>query len=163
MKDKARDALEQSLKAEDLYVETARDELLVGNRRGLNMAHHFRDLDSDIAALTEKVKEMKEEITAHKHSIASLEDRLESLTKSLEAYRLLRNRFISTFKRDKLNTATEADKKLIAGGNAWAHGGDAVVDSMLYQTKERTDYAAYKRLYGLHRSTQEKGKRNGSF
>ena len=52
---------------------------------------------------------------------------------SLDAYKLPRNRFISTFKRDKLGTATEADRKIIAGGKAWAHGGDAAVDALLYQ------------------------------
>ena len=76
--------------------------------------------------------------------VGSLGERVSSLTTSLDAYKLLRNRFISTFKRDKLGTA---------GGNAWAHGGDAVVDAMLYRGQgphSRRDLLAYKRLYGFY-------------
>jgi hypothetical protein len=87
-----------------------------------------------------------------KIKVVSLEDRVSSLTMSLAAYKILRNRFISTFKRDKLANATEVDRKIIAAGNGWAHGGDAVVDAQLYisATREsRRDFSAYKKLYGI--------------
>ena len=63
----------------------------------------------------------------------------------------LPQQFISTFKRDKLRNATDADMRLIAQGNAWAHGGGAVVDAMLYQDSKnrRRDPAASERLYRL--------------
>jgi len=47
----------------------------------------------------------------------------------LDAYKILRNSFISTFKRDKMGNA---NRTIIGAGNAWAHGGDAVVDASLY-------------------------------
>jgi hypothetical protein len=72
------------------------------------------------------------------------------LTCSLNAYKLLRNRFISTFKRDKLGNATDRDRKIIEVGNSWAHGGDAVVDAQLYQDGNgRRDFLDFKKLYGL--------------
>ena len=75
---------------------------------------------------------------------------MNSLTSSLSAYKLLRNRFISTFKRDKLGDETEVDRGTIAKGNGWAHGGDAVVDAQLYQgTSGRKDFNAFKGLYGM--------------
>lgn len=89
------------------------------------------------------------EVTSHKIKIASLEGRVGSLTSSLDAYKLQRNRFISTFKRDKLNIA---DRRIIAAGNALVHGGDAVVDASLYSSTDkdgRRDAVAYKRLYGM--------------
>ena len=49
-----------------------------------------------------------------------LEDRVSSLTSSLEAYKLLRQRFISVYKRDKLGNATDADRRAIGDGNARA-------------------------------------------
>ena len=97
------------------------------------------------------------EIAELKTRVGPLEERVSSLTTSLDAYKLPRNRFISsTFKRDKPRNATNADKRLIAEGNAWAHGGDAVVGAMLYQdqtTNRRRDPSAYERPYGIHLAT----------
>lgn len=75
---------------------------------------------------------------------------MSSLTLSLDAYKLLRNRFISTFKRDKLGNMNDADKRIIGVGNAWAHGGDVVVDAQLYEgTGGRRDFTAFEKLYGM--------------
>lgn len=75
---------------------------------------------------------------------------MSGLTCSLDTYKLLRNRFISTYKRDKLENATDSDRKIIGVGNLWAHGGDAVVDAQLYQDRSgRCDFSVFKKLYGL--------------
>jgi len=56
----------------------------------------------------------------------------------------------STFKWDKLGTATNADYRIIASGNTWAHAGDAVVDAGLYKGGGgRWDVFTYERLYGM--------------
>jgi hypothetical protein len=52
-----------------------------------------------------------------------------NLEESLGYYKVLRNRFISTFKRDKLHIAT-----LVEEGNAWAHEGNASRDADLYES-----------------------------
>ncbi|RPA90132.1 hypothetical protein L873DRAFT_1783206 [Choiromyces venosus 120613-1] len=98
-----------------------------------------------------KIALLNDEATSHRTKIASLEDRVGSLTSSHEAYKLLRNRFISTFKRDKgLVKATEADRRIIAEGNGWVHGGDVVVDAQLYEgVGGRKDIAAFKKLYAV--------------
>ena len=74
---------------------------------------------------------------------------MRSLTISLDAYKLLRNRFISKFKRDKLANATEADRRIIAEGSP--HGGDAIADAELYHQgmTGRRDFQAFKKLYGM--------------
>ena len=73
---------------------------------------------------------------------------MSSLTCSLDAYKLLRNRFISTFKRDKWENATDRDRKIIGVENSWAHGGDAVVDAQLYQDLNgRREFSAFKKLH----------------
>ena len=51
-----------------------------------------------------------------------------------ESVGILRNRFLSTFKRDKLQNATPADIRLIADGNVWAQEGNASRDADLYQS-----------------------------
>ncbi|KAF8246111.1 hypothetical protein K440DRAFT_500655, partial [Wilcoxina mikolae CBS 423.85] len=142
MKRDAKDALEQALQEEEFHAEDMRGNPFVGNRRGL-----------DLAGLPERVRVLEQqvaEIPSLKIKIGSLEDRVSSLTISLDAYKLLRNRFISTFKRDKLGKATDGDRKIIGVGNSWAHGGDAVVDAQLYQDLDgRRDYSAFKKLYGF--------------
>lgn len=67
--------------------------------------------------------------------IAELKDHVLTLRLSLREYRWVRNRFISTFKRDKLNNADGSDIKIIQEGNLTVHGGDAVVDARLYLLK----------------------------
>ncbi|KAA8892897.1 hypothetical protein FN846DRAFT_788650 [Sphaerosporella brunnea] len=150
MKRDAKDALGQE---EELHVEDVRGELFVGNRRGLSLA----GLPERVRVLEQEIASQKIEIASQKIKSASLEDRVSDLTSSLEAYKLLRNRFISTFKRDKLASATEADTRFIAAGNTWAHGGDAVVDALLYTgTGGRRDFTAFEKLYGFRPETVQR-------
>ncbi|KAA8893635.1 hypothetical protein FN846DRAFT_923541 [Sphaerosporella brunnea] len=146
MKQDAKDAPGQALQEEELHVEDVRGELFVGNRRGLSFANY----KVDQADLRARVDAQDKKIASQDIKIGSLEDRVGSLTSSLDAYKLLRHRFISAFKRDKLASATEADKRIIGAGNAWARGGDAVVDALLYTgTGGRTDVKAFQKLYGM--------------
>ena len=107
----------------ELEVETlAGGQVAVDNRRGL-----------DVAELKTKVYELREFEGGAKSEIASLEDRVQSPSQSLQNYKLVRSRFISTFKRDVLGTATDAGREIVRGGNTWAHGGDAIADAQLYE------------------------------
>ena len=107
----------------ELEVETlAGGQVAVDNRRGL-----------DVAESKTKVYELREFKREAKSEIASLEDRVQSPSQSLQNYKLVRSRFISTFKRDVLGTATDAGREIVRGGNTWAHGGDAIVDAQLYE------------------------------
>ena len=62
---------------------------------------------------------------------------MSDLTSSLGGYNLLRNRFISTFKRDKLGDITQDNRRIIAMGNRWANGGDVVSDAKLYEGPQK--------------------------
>jgi hypothetical protein len=68
---------------------------------------------------------------------ASVEDRVSRLTISHPTYKLLRNRFISTFKRDKLANATEEDHRR----------GHLTEDAV---TGGRGDFIALEKLYGFY-------------
>jgi hypothetical protein len=48
-----------------------------------------------------------------------------------------------------LKSHTDYDRRIIASGNASAHGGDAVADGLLYEHGTRSDYLVYKKLYGI--------------
>lgn len=160
-------SLEQALneQKEKFYVEEVRDHLFAGDRRGLDRAglstRGVGALEDEVATREEGITSRREEITAQKVGITSLKEKLnshkikisslEDPTTSLDAHKLVRNRFISTFKRDKLANATEADRRIIAeGGNGWAHGGDAIADAKLYQGMAgRRDFRAFEKLYGM--------------
>jgi hypothetical protein len=82
MKRGAKDALGQALNEEQLHVEDV-GELFVGNPRGLNLLTRLRELD-EIPSLTDR-------IVSRETNNISLEDRVSSLTSSLDAYSLLRS------------------------------------------------------------------------
>ena len=89
MKRDAKDALEQVLTEDELHLEDVKGELFVGNRSGLNFA-------VDLAELRDGVDKQDRRIFLQDVKISSLEDRVGSLTTSLDDYKKLRNRFIST-------------------------------------------------------------------
>ena len=116
--------------------------------RGLEYAWEKKDH----CQLEPSVAELDKWQRTYTMTIASLQEQVASLTTSLDAYLILRNRFLSTYKKDKLHNATDADFRMIAAGNKWAHGGDAVADARLYQGQvrgRRRDFATYQSLYGI--------------
>ncbi|KAG0134401.1 hypothetical protein HOY82DRAFT_636487 [Tuber indicum] len=99
----------------------------------------------------------EEHIASLELSNARLERRVKSIQISHNAHLRLRNRFVSTFKRDELICATAQDRRIIAEGNACAHGGDAKADARLYiGPNRREDDNVFKELYGLFPETVER-------
>ncbi|PUU78634.1 hypothetical protein B9Z19DRAFT_898149, partial [Tuber borchii] len=69
----------------------------------------------------------------------------------------MRDRFISTYRKNKLHNSTRKDRRIIAEGNATVHGGDIISDVSLYfsqatSPQRRNDPAVFKKLYGIHPS-----------
>lgn len=107
-------------------------------------------LQQKVISLESAVASLRKLATLQAKKIASLEGHVSDLSLSLGGYRLLRNRFIGTFKRDKLGDMTPSNRRIIAKGNSWAHGGDAVADAQLYKgTAKRSDPGDFEKLYGL--------------
>ncbi|RPA91450.1 hypothetical protein L873DRAFT_1714216 [Choiromyces venosus 120613-1] len=152
MKSEAKDV--PGLQEGELKVQKVRGEPFVGNHWGLDLA----SLEECIRALEEKTSALEESASAHKLRQSALKDEVNllwddvfTLTLCVPEYSRVRNRFISTFKRDKLNNATESDIGSIQEGNIMAHEGDAAVDALLYEgLNGRRDPSAFKELYGMH-------------
>lgn len=107
-------------------------------------------LESTIASLEDTVASLQRKAALQEKKITFLEDCVSHLALSSEAHKRLRNRFISTFKRDKLLKETWEDHKMIEEGNRCAHGGDVVADAKLYKgTVRRGDECDFELLYGL--------------
>ena len=145
-----RSALQREL-AHELEIEDA-DEQLVGNHRGLNRFEAGRAIAARIAAQDARIAAQDARIATQESTIALLLGLVTDLTTSHDAYKALRNRFISTYKRDVLINQTETDRRILAAGITLTDEGDAVGDALLYQLVgpgARRDYFVFKKLYGL--------------
>jgi len=106
--------------------------------------------ESKITLLEDKVDELIRKGQVNKWNIESLECHVATLTATLESYKLVRNRFISTFKYTKLNNATDEDMKIIAEGDICPDGGDVIGDAELYKSSDgRQDWYDFEQLYGF--------------
>lgn len=136
-----------------LHVETIRNGVFVGNHQGLEYASCRMRLDEitdRITALERDNKDLKSDNTDLKSDNKNLNSRITDLELSTQGFYKLRSRFLSTYKRDRLGTASSADYQTIGEGNVFAHAGNALRDAELYTRGERTDFPTYKSLYGLH-------------
>ncbi|KAF8538652.1 hypothetical protein BDD12DRAFT_910658 [Trichophaea hybrida] len=125
----ATDALKQALNEEELHVEEVRSKSFVGNRHGFSFAKRIRTLErlvdeipslkNRVVSLGVKTASLEVKTASLKAKTASLQDRVGSVASSPGAYKLLRNCFISTLKRDKLRKATDKDGNIIGVINSW--------------------------------------------
>ncbi|PWW72856.1 hypothetical protein C7212DRAFT_347669 [Tuber magnatum] len=143
MKIQAKAAFEQELEKEDLEVGHVREEVYVGNRRGL-----------DLAGMKAKLDLLETEVKDLKSDAKELRARVATLSLAAQDYKWVRPRFISTFKQIKLpDQMEESDYDVIRNSNSIAHGVDAAVDAWLYEgIGGRKDIYAFQQLYGLHLS-----------
>ncbi|KAF7590349.1 hypothetical protein BBP40_002952 [Aspergillus hancockii] len=63
--------------------------------------------------------------------------------------KIIRERFLLTYKRDKLHNASDQECRMIDRANMKVHGGDVLADAELYEDWGRRDYDVFKKLYGL--------------
>ncbi|RPA98191.1 hypothetical protein L873DRAFT_1808803 [Choiromyces venosus 120613-1] len=153
LKEDARHSITDALKVQELHVTRVKEDILVGNSRGLNLANLAHRLDTELAAQNEKIATLKAELEM---ADSRQEERLSYLLRSDDCYRLVRDRYLSTFKTDHLGIHTKTDKKIIANGNVTAHWGDAIVDSSLYAEPDgRMDVEVFQKLYGVLPKTME--------
>ena len=148
MKREAREVLGEALSEEDKF-EVDDSKMFVGNKLGMYYGR-----------LTSKIEELEREVAAKNELAANnvmlldkvdrQEFRIECLKDALQSYRHARQRFVSTFKRDKLKDANPADHDIIHFGSEIVHGGDAHTDAGLYSgLGRRADVAVYQTLYGF--------------
>jgi hypothetical protein len=64
---------------EDLYVEDIRDQIAVGNRRGLSLAglpEQVTVIKQEVTSQNAKISSLEQEVTSQKVKISSLQDRV---------------------------------------------------------------------------------------
>ena len=173
MKKDGRYAFERTLADRDdpLEVSQARGRFYVGNRRGITLGELLSELcekdlikDAKLASLSAKIASLSSKVAGHDEEIASLsakvavhDEEMALMKRESSDYRRIRNRFISTYVRDKLKNQTPEDEIIIHQGNCTAHRGDASVDALLYdEGGSRDDHYAFELLYGLYPSDVKK-------
>ncbi|KAG0640260.1 hypothetical protein HOY80DRAFT_885022 [Tuber brumale] len=141
----------------EIYVGHDGREILRGDQGGLTYANLLATCQRLQRQNNDKEKKLElanRQIAALTFQNAALEDKLHSETIAQEEQEKLRNRFISTFKRDKLHCDTTEDREAIREGNECAHGGDAIRDAQLYTGRgKRQDEEAFVKLYGVSPET----------
>ncbi|CUS07970.1 unnamed protein product [Tuber aestivum] len=117
------------------------------------LAERIRILEARSVLKDQRLSMLKERDLMLDQEISLLQDTVSTLKLAGEAYRQVRQRFVSTFIRDKLGCAKQSDHDLINEVHGLAHGGDAVVDALLYEgIGAREDTYAFEDLYGIHPS-----------
>ncbi|RPB04313.1 hypothetical protein L873DRAFT_1667159 [Choiromyces venosus 120613-1] len=150
----AKDAFGQALEEEEIEVKMVMGELYVGNPRGLGLAgvqERLRVLEEKDILKDTNIASLKGKVDSLENNVTELNNRVSTLTLAGQDYRRVWNRFISTFKRDKLDDVTQSDLDIIRESSITVHGGDAAVDALLYEGVEgRYDTYTFEELYGMH-------------
>lgn len=116
--------------------------------RALQMKHI--EQKREIESLTNTVALLETQSIVNRTYITSLEDDVTALTESLEAYKITRHQFISTFKKNKSKNPSKEDLDTIAKGDVASAVGDFLVDVELYKgEKARRDWYDFELLYGF--------------
>lgn len=116
-----------------------------------------KEPDDNIQRLNEWAEQLKQETLRLEAMSERVTRRIERRKDRASGFDDLRHRFLSVFKRDKmnyenpLNTLTLSDEFWISEGNQTVHGGDCRRDAELYYpTGARQDFNVYTELYGFH-------------
>ncbi|KAG5296753.1 hypothetical protein I7I48_05670 [Histoplasma ohiense] len=147
MIERAEEALLDSVNKEELQFTMVNGNPIVTNTRALKYAEsHFNR-----PILEDRLNATESRLSDIENKLELAECRISDLEKSVFDHKAVRNRFISTYKRDILSDDTEKDKVTIKTGNHFVHGGDCKRDAELYEAPAlRRDFDIYIKLYGLH-------------
>jgi hypothetical protein len=134
---------------------------IVANSRGFEFTESclkYEDLagrqEKTETKLTRELQEVRSGLEITKANVEALRNTISNRQDSVPDLKATRSRLISVFKGDVLQSATETDYQIIASGNRFVHGGDALRDAadLDGQSGGRRDYNAYVKLYGFHPS-----------
>jgi hypothetical protein len=152
--------LKEAVDTDQLVVENIRGDMFVGNIAGMEYAQakaDSRPLRDRTKALEESTKALQEEVQQLKIRVEHTDMRMMNMEASIDGFRDFRNRFISTYKRDKLSLVEESDHWFIRSGNRFAHEGNFKRDAELYEGMSgRKDDWVFTELYGIDPATVRK-------
>jgi len=137
----AKSSLLNSLNSDQFIVHSVRGNTVIGNKRGVMYA----TANGDRVDQTDEIRTLKIRLVEVEKTIADLQ-------KGSEGFENLRHRFISTYKRDKMQEELlPHEYNWIDDGNIAAHSGNCKYDANLYfrGNRPRKDFKVYNSIYGL--------------
>ncbi|KAE8395753.1 hypothetical protein BDV23DRAFT_178327 [Aspergillus alliaceus] len=121
--------LSSTLPGEPLQTIHIGADIVVGNDKGLALSQTASEA-SEILRELRQLREQRENLNRYE--------------------KIARERFLLTYKRDKLHNASDNECRMIERANIKVHGGGALADAELYDDYGRRDYDIFKKLYGLN-------------
>jgi predicted RNase H-like nuclease (RuvC/YqgF family) len=91
-----------------------------------------KDSARESEGMTKEISNLEKRISNQDGTIESLKADVEILRKSSQGFRVIRQRFIESYIRDKMGEQSAKQIESIKEGNEAAHSGCAVVDAGLY-------------------------------
>lgn len=141
------------LEHDTLLMKEIKGQMFVANEDAIKYAEAKMDMVDIQPRLDDKndeIRKANDQRNAKDKQIKMLQDRLSHMSRQMDLHGILRNRFISAYKRDELDSKELSDKAAVEKGNEKVHSGNAVLDAYLFQPcGSRDDVDAYKSLYGL--------------
>lgn len=177
MAEESKRRVSQIINSGSMSCETIQGSTMFGNARGLRLAERLASFDSrleqlastnnmllstnnmllsglaEISAAQKQLSTAQGQLLFENHQLRDrahfMEDRIMALERSSSGGTGIRQRFISTAKREVLGTATPADYRIIKTTNLAVHGGSLQQDVALYTQGDRTDNDTFQWLYGV--------------
>jgi flagellar capping protein FliD len=120
-----------------------------GNEAGLSLLNTCQDLQTDIQMLKIRADASDRRAEEVQGELDQLTDMVDALRESSKGYHVVRNRFLDSFKKNRLNIKSKQLKDKIISMNKTIHSADATTDALLYIDGSRRDVDVFKCLYGL--------------
>lgn len=95
------------------------------------------------------MEKLQKKKMTHEDKIEELETKLSLVSLTSEGYLDIRNRFVSMFRRDRMNQRSAVDRQAITAENLFSHAGDVLADALLYEKNMRIDQSTFTLLYGF--------------
>lgn len=108
-------------------------------------------MKSQMSSLTTRMDKLEMGKAEDRSRILSLENHVDLLKSTSEAFFVIRRRFFETYYRDAKNQKVQGSAD-IRQSNALAQEGNAFGDAELFDRDHRTDRSIYRELYGLEYS-----------
>ncbi|WEW58687.1 hypothetical protein PRK78_004155 [Emydomyces testavorans] len=124
------------------------DSFVFANPRGYSTLERIGDLEQQMQRANNREERREKQLERMAQQLAHHTAEIAILKESSEGFRKIRNRFISTYRRD-VRQLEPVEMKTITSGNAAAHNGDVIADASLYKLGIRRDIDIFSDLYGI--------------
>lgn len=138
-------SLSECLEGDELFVEAVRDEMITGNQAGVKLALQNTEIPviySKIDQLREKIEDFEAELAEFQQEVSEFQHASDQFGQQARAqfsigFADIRDRSLSSFRRDVLNDTAVETQRVIDIGDVRAHGCHFKADAFLYEEDSR--------------------------